>query len=119
MRCHVTSVYKSSGLLFKVTHLLYGAHDGGHNEHDGERDHDPVGEVVHPEEEGEEADRDEDQRLEKRVGHVVLHPAAEDDLDHGRGDVVAGADLEVLVLDLVLHQEPLALRDWMVGNSCG
>ena len=111
MRCHVTSVYKSSGLLFKVTHLLYGAHDGCHDEHDGERDHDPVGEVVDVEVERHVADAHEDEGLEEGVGHVELEPAPEDDLDDGLADVVDGHDLQGLHLDLVLDQDFAACGD--------
>jgi hypothetical protein len=36
-----------------VQYRLNGRHDGGNDEHGGERDHDTIGEVVHREVEGE------------------------------------------------------------------
>ena len=39
-----------------MQYRLNGRHDGGNDEHGGERDHDAIGEVVHREVEGEIAD---------------------------------------------------------------
>ena len=36
-----------------MQYRLNGRHDGGNDEHGGERDHDTIGEVVHREVEGE------------------------------------------------------------------
>ena len=75
---------------FIKTHRLNAGHDGGHDEHGGQRDHDPVGEVVHVEEEGHVAHVDQDEGLQEGVGHVELHLAPEHDLDHGLGKYSVG-----------------------------
>ena len=46
------------------THRLHSGHDGGHDEHRGEDDHDPVGEVVNVEVEGDPAAHHQEYSLE-------------------------------------------------------
>lgn len=90
-----------------MNYLLNGGHDGGDDEHDCQGDHDPVREIVHPKEEAEISDRDEDEGLEKGVGHMVLHPPPEHHLDLRGREGVLFLNLKVLQLNLVLHQVTL------------
>ena len=93
----------------RLFYLLNRRHDCGDDEHDSERDHDPVREVVHAEEEAEVSDGDEDEGLEEGVGHVVLHPPTEHHLHLRRRERrVVHADLEIFQLNLVLDQIALA-----------
>ena len=99
---------KTFFVLISTFYLLNRGHDGGDDKHDGERDHDPIGEVVDPEEKAEVSDGDEDERLEERVGHVILHPTPEHNLHLCRGVRVVVLDLQILQLNLVFDEVTLA-----------
>ena len=91
-------------------YALDGAHQGGNHQHCRQVNHDLVGEVVHVEEEGHEADEDQEEGLEKRVGDVVLHAPLEQDVHDGVADVamLGRANGHFFVDNLVLDQHSFA-----------
>ncbi len=54
-----------------MQYRLNGRHDGGDDEHGGERDHDAIGEVVHREVEGEIAHANQYKSLKLSNGFFV------------------------------------------------
>jgi len=52
---------------------LNGGHDGGDDEHGGERDHDPIGKVVDGKVEGEITNSDQYESLEQILYQRCLH----------------------------------------------
>ena len=53
-----------------LTYRLNGGHDCGYDEHGGERDHDPIGEVVDGKVEGEITNSDQNKSLEQ-IGMIL------------------------------------------------
>ena len=81
-----------------------GDHDGGHDEHRRERNHDLVGKVVQLEEEGEVADEDEQERLQERVHQVVLHLPLKGDANLDRRLVAHESARDALPQNVVLDE---------------
>ena len=88
-----------------------GDHDGCDDEHGGESDHDLVRKVVQLEEEGEVADEDEQESLEERVRHVILHQPLEGNLDGQRAVIpLVDASFEIGLQYFVLHKRFLTFK---------
>ena len=77
-------------------------------QHRRQRDRDLLIKLVHPEEEGHEADSEENAGLQQSVGQVVLNPALEDEVDGGRAEE-AVLEGEGFVLDHVLDVSSLII----------
>ena len=65
----------------------------GHDQHDRERDHDPVREVVDVEEHGHVAGQDEEDGLQEDVEQVIDDAAVKPEL-HGRSREIGGLNAE-------------------------